>query len=399
MVGISRSGVGGRFPLMTPDSDPSSRDAPARDRDDLRVHSAGRRRIWDSAAGPRTLEKKVSSENQGMKRRASLFVERNTAGTRQPIAFIHGLAMLFLFLFAGRAIDGQDLSPRAYVITPTHSNAINLTYSYSNGSLEFDGAVPISGATASINTPIFSYYHVLNFFGRTANFTFGVPYGVGNFNGTLVNVPKHLYRSGMLDSFYRFSVNLKGGPAMEPAEFLKWRQKILLGASLKILAPTGQYDGTRLVNWGNNRWAFKPEFGYSQRWGHWVLDGYASAWFFTTNQEFFSYNSFFPGLQTQSEAPIVAFEGHLSYDFRPKLWISLDGNYWFGGETNLNGAGNILTQQKSSRVGVTASIPITKHQSVKLSFNDGAYISYGGDYRNVSVSWQYGWIGWPKVSH
>jgi hypothetical protein len=25
---------------------------------------------------------------------------------------------------------------------------------------------------------------------------------------------QHLYRSGLLDSVYRFSVNLKGGPAM-----------------------------------------------------------------------------------------------------------------------------------------------------------------------------------------
>ena len=75
--------------------------------------------------------------------------------------------------------------------------------------------MPITGATASISTPVFSYYHVMNFFGRTANFTFAIPYGVGNFNGTLVNVPRHLYRSGMLDSFYRFSVNLYGGRAME----------------------------------------------------------------------------------------------------------------------------------------------------------------------------------------
>jgi hypothetical protein len=348
---------------------------------------------------PRDLDQEICRKNQRVKRRASLFAKRNAIKAFQRIAAIRGLALLFAAVCTGGAIAGQDLSPRAYLILPTHSNAINLIYSYSSGALEFDGAVPIAGATASISTPVFSYYHVMNFFGRTANFTFAIPYGVGNFDGTLVNVPKHLYRSGMLDSFYRFSVNLYGGRAMEVPEFRKWRQKVLVGASLKVVAPTGQYDGTRLVNWGNNRWAFKPELGYSQRWGHWVLDGYAAAWFFTTNQEFFSYNAYFPGLQTQSQAPIVAFEGHLSYDFRPRLWVSLDGNYWFGGETNLNGVGNVLTEQKSSRVGVTASIPLTKHQSVKVSFNDGAYISYGGNYKNVSVSWQYGWVGWPKVSH
>lgn len=56
------------------------------------------------------------------------------------------------------------------------------------------------------------------------------------------------------------------------------------------MAPTGQYDPTVLIKWGTNRWAFKPEIGYSQRWDHWVLDGYAGVWFFTTNPEFFSHN-------------------------------------------------------------------------------------------------------------
>jgi hypothetical protein len=170
----------------------------------------------------------------------------------------------------------------------------------------------------------------------------------------------------------------------------------LIGASFKIVAPTGQYDPTKLINWGNNRWAFKPEIGYSQRWGHWVLDIYGAAWFFRTNQEFFSHNQYFLGKQTQSESPIGAFEGHFSYDVKPRLWVSFDADFWHGGETSLNGVSNPITVQKSSRVGVTAAIPITKHQAIKVSYNNGAYINYGGNYQNFSVAWQYSWIGRPK---
>jgi hypothetical protein len=178
-------------------------------------------------------------------------------------------------------------------------------------------------------------------------------------------------------------------------DFQHWRQKWLLGASLKIVSPTGQYDPTKLINWGNNRWAFKPEIGYSQRWGHLILDAYAAAWFFTTNPEFFSHNPFFPGTQTQTEAPVAAFEGHLSYDFKPRLWVSLDANFWHGGETSLNGTGNPLTLQRNSRIGATASIPIGRHQSLKMSYDNGAYISYGGNYQTISVGWQYSWVGRP----
>jgi len=301
-----------------------------------------------------------------------------------------------LGLCASGMACGQDLAPRAYVITAVHSNAVTVTYSYNTGNLLFDGAVPITGATANISTPIFTYYHSLNFFGRSANVAVSLPYGVGNFRGTALGAEQHAYRSGLLDSFYRFSVNLKGGPAMQPAEYLKWHQKMLIGVSVKIVAPTGQYDPTKLINWGNNRWAFKTELGYSERWGHWVVDAYGAGWYFTTNQEFFSHNEYFPGTQTQSESPIFALEGHLSYDFKPRMWISFDANFWHGGETSLSGVGNEVTTQKSSRLGVTAAFPITKHQSLKFSYNNGAYINYGGNYQNVSVAWQYSWIGRPK---
>lgn len=52
--------------------------------------------------------------------------------------------------------------------------------------------------------------------------------------------------------------------------------------------------------------------------------------------------------------------------------------------------------QRNSRVGVTASVPLTKHQSLKLSYNNGAYIRYGGNYQNISFGWQYSWLGRPN---
>jgi len=115
----------------------------------------------------------------------------------------------------------QDLAPRAYVITPLHANVVTLTYTYYTGGLQFDGAVPITGATANISVPILTYYHALNFFGRSANVVATLPYGVGNLQGMVQGAEGHLYRSGLLDSVYRFSVNLKGGLAMPLEEMRK----------------------------------------------------------------------------------------------------------------------------------------------------------------------------------
>jgi hypothetical protein len=293
-------------------------------------------------------------------------------------------------------LRAQDLAPRAYIITPIHSNAITLTYTYSNGSIIFEGGVPITDSTASVHTPVLSLYHSLSFFGRSANITASLPYGVADFHGTVMTTETSVHRSGLLDSSYRFSVNLRGGPAMDVRDFAKWQQKTIIGASLKVVAPTGQYDPTKLINLGGNRWGFKPEVGISRRWGHWVVDGYGAVWFFTTDHEFFSHNQFNPGTIDRSQSPIGAFESHLSYDVRQRLWASLDGNFWFGGETSLNGVPNSLTTQRNSRVGFTVSVPVTKRQSFKFSYANGAYIRFGGDYQTVGAAWQYTWFGRPN---
>ncbi len=284
----------------------------------------------------------------------------------------------------------QELAPRTYLITPQGSNAVTLTWSFFQGGLNLPGELPLKDASGTYSVPVITYYRSFSFLGRSANIAGGLAYGIGNFEGTMEGgTVRQAYRSGLLGPGVRFAVNLKGGPAMPLAEFLKWRQKLLLGVSLRVVFPTGQYDPTKLINWGTNRWAFKPEFGLSQRWGKWILDGYAGAWFFTANSQSFS----IPAPKSQTLSPIASFEGHLSYDVRQRLWFSLDGNFWTGGTASVEGIPNPETKQTSARIGGTASIPLNKRQSLKVSYSRGAYIRFGGDYQNLSLSWQYAWVG------
>jgi hypothetical protein len=290
------------------------------------------------------------------------------------------------------ALDAQDLAPRAYVITPRGSNAITLANAYNDGALLLEGAVPIEDASARLNAPSLAYYRAFSLLGRSANVVAGLAYGVGNFEGTVLGEQASIYRSGLFDSVVRLSVNLVGGPAMSLGEMRKWQQKTLLGVSLKVVAPTGQYDSTKLINLGANRWAFKPELGLSRRLGHWVLDAYGGVWLFTENPEFFSRNAYVPVVQSQTMDPVAVLETHLSHDFRPRLWVSLDANFWRGGTTSLNGVANPATLQQNSRMGITAAFPVARHQGLKLSYSRGAYIRFGGDYQVLSVAWQYSWI-------
>jgi hypothetical protein len=129
---------------------------------------------------------------------------------------------------------------------------------------------------------------------------------------------------------------------------------------------------------GINRWAFKPEFGYSERWGNWVLDAYGGVWFYTTNK------AFGPVDKPQNENPIGSFEGHFSHDFKqPGTWVSFDGNFWWGGLTSLSGIRNVKTEQVGSRIGGTAAWRFTKHQSLKGSYSAGTYCRLPGSTRGL----------------
>jgi hypothetical protein len=305
--------------------------------------------------------------------------------------FIFALLLTCVAALASQTVCGQDLSPRAYVITPTGLNVVTLTWTYFDGGVNFNGAVPITGATGTYSVSSFTYYRSFSFFGRSANFAASLPYGVGTFQGKVGQQQLSVYRSGLLDFVGRFSVNLLGGPAMAPEKFARWKQKVLLGASLKVIPPTGQYDPAKLVNWGINRWALKPELGYSERWGNWLVDAYAGAWFYTTNPASFAV----PVPRPQTEEPIGALEGHLSRNFNPGTWVSLDANFWWGGITSLSGIQNLATKQTGSRIGATFAWHFSKHQSLKFSYSDGTYVRFGGNYQAVQAAWQYSWFGWP----
>jgi hypothetical protein len=76
-----------------------------------------------------------------------------------------GIILALVGCAAVRPCHAQDLTPRAYVITPVHTNAVVLTYSFIDGSVLFDPTLPITNSTGKLNVTMFSVYHTLSFSG------------------------------------------------------------------------------------------------------------------------------------------------------------------------------------------------------------------------------------------
>lgn len=304
------------------------------------------------------------------------------------------VAALLIAVSAPALCAAQDLTPRAYLILPVESNAVIVTYAFSDGELLFDPTVPIEDAVGSIHAPVLSYFYAFDFFGRSANITGSVPYLVGDFSGSVLGLDREVRRQGFADLPVRLAVNLVGGPALAAPEFVKAPPpRATLGASVKVIAPTGQYNPEFAINIGTNRWSFKPEIGLTSRAGPLTLDMYAGVWFFTANDDYYNPSGGPPNTRTQES--IGAFEFHVSYDVRPRFWISADINYWRGGKASINGVKNNSTLQANSRFGVTGSVPLTRHQAVKVSYSDGVVVRIGGNYKILSMGWQYSWLGAP----
>jgi hypothetical protein len=278
----------------------------------------------------------------------------------------------------------QALEPRAYSPSPTGTNFFLVSYGRSTGGVLFDPSLPVTDVDARLNIGALAYGRTFGVFDHAASATLAVPYVVGEISGNVGETQRSISQSGMADTKLRLAMNIIGGPALTPAEFAQHTPQTTLGASLSIEAPAGQYDPNKLINIGTNRWAFKPELGVSQPIGRWFVEGYAGVWLFAENSQWLGNNH-------RQQDPIESLQGHVSYTFRPRLWLAGDATYYSGGRTTVNGTRN-ANQQANSRIGLTMSIPAGKRQSVKFSWSDGATTRAGGDFKTLGIAWQYAWF-------
>ena len=191
--------------------------------------------------------------------------------------------------------------------------------------------------------------------------------------------------SGFNDLKARVSINFYGAPALSVKEFAQYKQDLLLGASLQVAAPLGQYDDTKLVNLGNNRWSFKPELGISKAWGAWTVEVAPGVTFYSKNTDFFNGG-------TLQQDPLYSVQAHVVYGFKSGIWLALDSTYFSGGRTTVNGVRS-QNLQSSTRGGLTLALPVDRNNSIKLYASGGASTRTGTEFNVVGIAWQYRWGG------
>jgi len=263
-------------------------------------------------------------------------------------------------------------------------NIVGVPYVYQTGSVITDPSLPVKDVDAKVNAVAAFYDRTFSFFGRSASALLTLPYIWGKVTGEVGEQTRSLTRSGQGDMQMRFATNIFGGPALTPKEFAERAPETTLGASLTVEMPTGQYDGTKLINLGTNRWAFKPELGLVHPVGRWTFELYTGGVFFTANDDFY-------GGHRRTQDPMLELQAHVIYTFVPGLWLALDGTWYQGGQTTVDGVLN-ADRQQNTRIGATLALPLGRKQMIKLAWARGATVRVGQDFTTYGLTYQFRWF-------
>ena len=292
----------------------------------------------------------------------------------------HTVKFLGLFLLAPSLLLSQDVQPRVYAPAPVGINLLTIGYAYSDGAMLFDKTVPIADANANIHSLTVAYSRSTALFGMTGRFDAAMPLVTGNWEGELLGGMESTSRTGIGDPVLRYSLFLSGAPALTPEEFAGFQPKTIVGFTMRIQVPLGQYDPDRLINLGSNRWVFSPQLGIWHVVGKFTFEAYSGVWFFTNNNEFL-------GTQVRSQEPLFSFQIHTSYTFQNGVWIAVSSRQSLGGAVKAEG-GDRLDPETNNRIGLSISLPIMSKYTLKIVGTTGTTTTVGNDYDTLALAWQ-----------
>ncbi len=299
---------------------------------------------------------------------------------------INKISLLLLFGVFATTLLAQDLEPRSLSSIPIGGNFLIASYGYSAGNILLDNTLPIEDLNANINSAVVGYARSFKLFNKLAKFDAIVPYSFGNFEGRVSGTDSSTTRTGFGDPLIRVSIILIGAKPLTMSEFATNKpQKFKLGVNSRVKLPIGQYDKTKFINLGSNRWALKlgvaGSYSIQKRV---VIEAQVNTWFFAKNDEFFDGN-------TIEQKPLLSGQIHGTWIFKPGVWAAVSFGRSAFGETIINGVEK-EDLKNSSRFGAAFACRVSKHSSLKVAVTSGLSTRYGADFTSILVAYQFMWF-------
>lgn len=319
-------------------------------------------------------------------------MSHENSSKKRPWVFRLALASA-LALGALAALPASAQMPaRFYWKTLSGANAVPLIFNSISGNTNpFDPAhTPVPGATVDGTIALVGYAHTFTLFDRAAMVAGLLE--MGRLSGEVAEAGLTTSSSarGFGDPTFEFNVNLIGPKAQTNlADVTPYQPGFSLDLIADLVVPIGEYDDSRALNLGQNRWSGRLGFPVVWQFGSWVpgrrttLELLPAVWFFGTNDDFMG--------QTLETDPLFQVDAHLTRDFTSRFWGSLDGVWYTEGAATIHG----VEGEKLDNLGVGLTLGYQVNDSLGVTFGYKSTIndSAPGDLQmdQFMVSVVYGW--------
>jgi hypothetical protein len=268
-----------------------------------------------------------------------------------------------------------DDGPRAYFPIPVGTNNFNLIGLFQSTNSSLDPTSALKGADLHVDVAVMQYTRTFDIGGNSAGIVVVAPFGEVRgeavLTGPLGNqtIVREAKSEGIGDISIAAIYGVIGSPALTRPQYAQYAPGFSLGVMAWVTAPTGAYDGEKLINLGTNRWSFRIGAPLGWTFGGSYLSPELTTIEFVPSVTFYTANDapFRAGRSTQSA--LWRIEGHLTHNFSRAFWASIDVTGNTGGATRTDGVddGNTKTWMGA---GVTVG--------ANLSPAFGISASYGG---------------------
>jgi hypothetical protein len=288
----------------------------------------------------------------------------------------------FLLLFSTVEISAQAEPPTTWLMPPKDLWAFS--YQYLDLESNVTPSLDVVLASGTVNAYVSSIPVVRSFaIGNSIAQVFIVP-TFGNLTASvdLEDIPgfgdieidpiEFIDKTGMMDSQVNFRMGLHNAPALNIIELAQWERKFQVYGFFGVTLPTGEYDSSRRINLGANRWAFRlglpmvlPLNQNKKRPAD--LEFHPNISFFTNNNDPFVGDS-------KKQKPLLRLNTAVTKYFTSKFYASLGAGYQFGAVTQIDELpeGERLEQLGAGITGGYTFLSIIRVQATlgQIFFND-----------------------------
>jgi hypothetical protein len=195
--------------------------------------------------------------------------------------------------------------------------------------------------------------------------------------------------TGFADPSAQLVVNLFGAPPLKKNyDLIDYEPTLTFDAAVMLAFPVGEYDNDKLVNLGLNRWFGRVAFPITYYFGVFT-PGYRNSFEVIPSVWLFGENDDFMGQKLEND-PMWQLEAHLTHDFTPTLWGSLDVLYRNGFQSEIGGV-EVGEEFEIGDLGLTLNYEVNDNLSIKTGFSSNVFGNDDLDTSMVRIQFVFGW--------